>query len=213
MHNWRFDGPPVLFPREAVPGPSSPDGAAIGEQATRYFFSGDPWLYATEGDSRLHMLVQARTAGSDGSALGAIAHTSTGDLLHFEAPRLLAAPCMATRMETPQLFSKNGRWYLLASSSDALLHQRFLAARGLKSLNAAAVVFTADNAGGPYELIGEWALFPGEGCYICKVVPEADSILTIRATATQYPPRHGETGISPPIPISYPAEGGIRIMA
>jgi hypothetical protein len=295
MHRWNFVGKPSLFPGEGL---FEPLGAAGANPPGCYCF-GDPWLYALPGDSRLHILLNTRLRRGDVRTRGAIAHTSTADLASFEALRPLVAPGIAMRLETPQLFEKNGRWYLIASCGDALLDPAFIAAargRGNKAgngeaggggdkagnangngsvggdsgrsggggeagnasgnggngggsgargggngdrnsgsdkagggeagngeagngeagdssgLGAAAIVFTADSSDGPFALSGSWALFPGEGCYICKAIPEADSILTIRCTATQYPPKKGETGLSFPYAIEYPDDGGIRVI-
>ncbi|MDR1061609.1 MAG: hypothetical protein LBL83_10485, partial [Clostridiales bacterium] len=256
MHRWSFVGAPALFPGEW---PFEPLSAAL-ENPPGCFCFGDPWLYALPGDSRAHILLNARLRNGGMRTRGAVAHTATADFASFEALRPIAAPGIASRLETPQLFAKNGRWYLIASCGDALLDPAFISARGpsglaaasnpggadaarnscnparldaaysvggldaaardpsrlaiatsnssglaaayspsgldtacnscnLARLDAAAIVFTADSPDGPFELAGSWALFPGEGCYICKAVPEADSILTIRCTATQYPPK------------------------
>ena len=208
LYHWRLDGAPRTFPQRA---PFEGRGDAALRPPGCHCF-GDPFLYTLAGDDGLHMLLNARLQDGEVRTRAAVAHTRTKDLQRFSPLHPLLAPGIAMRLETPQLFEKHGRWYLLASCHDALLSPAFFQEQGIGALGAAALVFTADAPDGPFALRGDFALFCGEGCYICKAVPQADALLTIVSTATQYPPRQGETGISQPHRIAFPAEGGIRVL-
>ncbi|GHU79368.1 hypothetical protein AGMMS49992_31270 [Clostridia bacterium] len=209
MDRWTFS--PTFPALKAGGGAFEPISLAKKNPAGCFSF-GDPWLYNVPGDRRLHMLVNTRLAEGGMYSRGALAHAASADLSRWTPKDVFFAPDIAMRLETPQLFEKNGRWYLIVSCHDMLLSPAFLAQHGGAPLEAAAIVFTSPYSSGPFALVGDWALFPHCGCYICKVVPERDVIFTIRSTATQYPPRRGETGLTLPHRVSYPEDGGIRVL-
>ena len=135
----------------------------------------------------------------------------SADMVHWEMLPPLHVPGFCTRCETAQLFSRGGRWYLLASMWPKLLTAPFKAQYTDARYNAAALVWTAERFEGPYRLAGDWALFPHLGCYICKVIEapdRGDAILTIR---NKWDHGRSMAGLSPAYRVSYPAEGGVRV--
>jgi beta-fructofuranosidase len=209
MNSWSFAGPPIIYEGSGL----FEDSSAARDNLPGCHSFGDPWLFSLKGEhSVAHLLVNTRLKSGEMLSRGALAHAALQDGKVRGDLDLFFAPGISMRLETPQLFEKKGRWHLMASVSDSCFAPGFLSGKGLKRLDAAAIVFTSDSPFGPFDLKGDWALFPGTGCYICKVVPEEDVILTIRSQATQYPPAKGETGLSFPHRIAYPEAGGLRIL-
>lgn len=171
----------------------------------------DPYLVRKPGEHAVYAVVNGRVRDGDMYARGSFALARTSDMIHWEMLPPLFVPGCCTRCETAQLFTRGGRWYLLASMWPKLLTAEFKAKHPDGRYAAAALCWTAERFDGPYQLIGDWALFPARSCYICKVIEapdHGDAILTIRQGRIDDRPA---AGLSPAYRVSYPPEGGIRI--
>lgn len=171
----------------------------------------DPFLVRKPGDDAVYAVINGRVREGDMYARGSFALARTTDMLHWEMQPPLFVPGFCTRCETAQLFTRGGRWYLLASMWPKLLTTEFKAQYPDERYAAAALCWTAERFEGPYRLAGDWALFPKRSCYICKVIEapdHGDAILTIRMGRIDGKPA---AGLSPAYRVSYPPEGGIRI--
>jgi sucrose-6-phosphate hydrolase SacC (GH32 family) len=171
----------------------------------------DPYLVRRPGDEAVYAVINARVREGEMFGRGSFALARSLDLAHWTMLPPLFVPGYCTRCETPQMFTRNGRWYLLASMWPKLLTEPFKAQHPDQRYDAAALVWTAERFEGPYRLAGDWALFPHQKCYICKVIEapdRGDVITTIRMTH-----RDGKSvaGLSPAYRVSYPAEGGVRV--
>ncbi len=171
----------------------------------------DPYLVRKPGDAAVYAVINARVRAGEMYARGSFALARSEDMVRWEMAPPLFVPGFITRCETPQLLTRNGRWYAIASMWPKLMTESFKSQHPDQRYNAAALVWTADRFEGPYRLVGEWALFPRQSCYICKVVegPE-DAITTIRMSHTD---KEGKlvAGLAPVYRVSYPPEGGIRV--
>ncbi|MFA6564258.1 MAG: hypothetical protein WCV00_20315 [Verrucomicrobiia bacterium] len=171
----------------------------------------DPYLVRKPGDTAVYAVLNTRVRDGAMYGRGSFALARSSDMVRWEMLPPLFVPGFITRCETPQVFTRGGRWYALASMWPKLMTEDFKQRHADKRYNAAALVWTADKFEGPYRLAGDWALFPNARCYICKVIEApngGDAILTIRITH-----KDGKmiAGLSPAYPVSYPPEGGIRI--
>jgi hypothetical protein len=171
----------------------------------------DPYLVRKPGDAAVYAVFNTRIRSGEMLARGSFALARSSDMVHWEMLPPLFVPGFITRCETPQVFTRGGRWYALASMWPKLMMEDFKQQHPDKRYNAAALVWTAEKFEGPYRLIGDWALFPNARCYICKAIEApngGDAILTIRMT---HKDGKKSDGLSPAHPVSYPPEGGIRV--
>jgi beta-fructofuranosidase len=171
----------------------------------------DPYLVRRPDDKAVYAVINARVRAGQMYGRGSFALARSLDMTHWTMLPPLFVPGYCTRCETPQMFTRNGRWYLLASMWPKLLTEPFKRQHPDERYNAAALVWTAERFEGPYRLAGDWALFPHQRCYICKVIEapdRGDVITTIRMTH-----RDGKSvaGLSPAYRVSYPAAGGIHV--
>lgn len=171
----------------------------------------DPYLFRKPGEATVYAVFNARQKEGPMFGRAALGLARSNDLLHWELLPPLFVPGYCTRCETPQIFTRGGRWYLLASMWPKLLTEEFKQAHPEAQQAMAAMVWTAERFEGPYELKGDWRLFAGLGCYICKVIEapdRGDVILTIRM---EHHDGKLDAGLSPAYRVSYPAAGGIRV--
>lgn len=174
----------------------------------------DPYLFRKPGSDDVFLILNTRLREGDILSRGCVALFRSADMVHWKSLGPLLVPGISKRCETPQIFTKNGRWYLICSIANELLTDEFRQTNGVECINAAAFVWTADRFEGPYELRGKWKMLEDKDCYICKVIeaPEGgDVVLSINCHAVGYPPRHGETGITRPFQVTYPLSGGIGV--
>ena len=171
----------------------------------------DPYVFRKPGEKTVYAIFNARVTKGPMFGRGSIALARSEDMVHWTLVPPLYVPGYCTRCETPQIFTRNGRWYVLASMWPKLLTPQFKAKHPQAEQSAAAMVWTAPRFEGPYELAGDWALFRGLGCYICKIIEAPDNgdvVLTIRM---EHLDGKQAFGLAPAYHVTYPHEGGIRV--
>ena len=174
----------------------------------------DPYLLRKPGDEAFYMVINARVREGTMYGRGSFALARSSDMAHWEMLPPLFLPGFITRCETPQVFTRGGRWYALASMHPKLMMEDFKQQYPDKRYSAAALVWTAEKFEGPYRLIGNWALFPNAKCYICKVIEApngGDAITTIRIMHYDNKTKIMVSGLSPAYPVTFPEEGGISV--
>ncbi len=174
----------------------------------------DPYLLHKPGDEAVYAVINTRVCEGAMYGRGSFALARSSDMVHWAMLPPLFVPGFITRCETPQVFTRGGRWYALASMHPKLMMEEFKQQHPDKRYKAAALVWTAEKFEGPYQLVGNWALFPNADCYICKVIEApngGDAILTIRIMSYDDKTKMMVSGLSPAYPVTFPEEGGIRV--
>jgi beta-fructofuranosidase len=171
----------------------------------------DPYLVRKPGEDAVYAVINARVRDGEMFGRGSFALARSTDMVRWTMLPPLFVPGYCTRCETPQMFTRNGRWYLLASMWPKLLTQPFKDQHPDERYAAAALVWTAERFEGPYRLAGDWALFPHQKCYICKVIEAPDHGDVITTIRMDHRNGRSTAGLSPAYRVSYPAEGGLRV--
>lgn len=203
LFDWRKvgDGPVIDCGRTY---PSPWQGRAV-----RWRPLADPYLYPEPLEGWYVAVINAKDQDAPEDRSGCLATLRSRDLQTWEPGPVLAYPGWFDRLETPQLWTRGGRWYLaFGGANDHGIPDSYLAAvpaelreRGFR-LNA---VFTADAPNGPFEPRGKWwiDLPDGRGGYIHKVLTGPDGRDVLLTTTSQM--------LSRPYPVRYPADGSIAL--
>jgi len=170
----------------------------------------DPYVYPEPIDGWFYMVINAGVLDAPLAQRGCIATLRSRDLLTWEPSGIIAYPEWFERMETPQLWQRNGRWYLyFGGAHDSGVPEAFTAVTGVTGqVVRGDYVFTAERFEGPYLPTGKWRLevpTGGRYSYIVKVLPGPDgqdALLTAQ-----------EGKLSPPYRVTYAADGSLVIAA
>ena len=165
----------------------------------------DPYLYPEPIDGWWHLVLNAQAVGAPLEQSGCLATMRSRDLLTWEPGPVLLYPEWYERLETPQLWTRDGRWYLyFGGAHDHEIPAKYRAevpeeVQGLgRRVNC---VFISEAFEGPYRPVGQWwiKLPDGRGGYIHKVFPGPDgSDVLITTTGTQ---------LSRPYSVTYGSDG------
>lgn len=72
----------------------------------------DPFIYPEPIDGWFYLVLCSRVLGVPIEESGCLTLLRSRDLRHWEQPQIIAWPHCVERMETPQLWQHEGRWYL-----------------------------------------------------------------------------------------------------
>lgn len=195
------DGPVVPFDRQF-------DGTWKGEPV-KWHAIADPYLYESPVDGWYYMILNSGIVGADIRVRGCLTSMRSRDLKTWEPHAVLSWPQWWERMETPQLWQREGRWYLyFGGAHDHGLPEKFLTetpAIAREHETRGNFVFTAGDMDGPFEPAGDWCLrVPGDRFgYIAKVIPGFDGGDVLFLSIGKK--------LSRPYPLSYAADGSLRV--
>ena len=196
-------------------GPVAPLGEhfdAVWEgKPLKWFGIADPYIYPEPVDSWFYMIINAGVVDAPIGLRGCIASMRSRDLKTWEPVGILSWPQWFERMETPQLWQRDGRWYLyFGGAHDAgLPPEKFVKeAEALTSRKVPArqpfrgnYVFMSDRFEGPYVPSSKcWLDMRG---YIIKVIPGPDGKDVLIITQ--------DRKISRPYPVTYAPGGSLVI--
>lgn len=194
------DGPVVPF------GPRL-DGEWQGK-GVKWYAIADPYILPEPIDGWYYAILNAGIDGQPGNARGCIAAMRSKDIEHWEPWRVLSWPGWFDRMETPQIWERNGHWYLyFGAAHDSGTNETFVEQSGLPKERALRkrdnFVFTADTFAGPYNPQGTWWMdLPDKRHgYIMKVIRDPNGS-DVMITTTQ-------GCISDPYPVTYTEDGSL----
>lgn len=185
----------------------------MGEKR-RWVGISDPYLVPEAGAEGWFTLVLcARVLDVPLARSGCLAVLKSRDLRRWENPSILAWPGCFERMETPQLWQRNGRWHLSfggvldkawAEANPALLPE---AARNRPSHQNYAYALPDPKGPAGEATLRHIAVPPGH--YIMKVlnVTETEDVAIFTRTVGNH------SGISRPYPVTYDSDHAIRIGA
>jgi len=170
----------------------------------------DPYLYPEVIDGWVYMVLNAQVDGVDISECGCLAMMRSKDMLTWEPAGILTWPRWWERLETPQLWQHDGRWYLyFGGAHDHGVPETYRTQAGeavQKYTSRGNFVFRADALLGPYEPVGTWWLDVPGGVwgYIMKFMPGpgGGEVMTITL---------GDRSLSKPYRVSYEADGSVTI--
>lgn len=201
---WRLvgDGPVVL---------SQEFEAAWQGTALRWRPLADPYLYPEPVDGWFYMIINAQVLGVPTSASGCLATVRSRDLLAWEPGPVLAYPQSIERLETPQLWTRNGHWYLYFGAAhdqpEIAATWRAEVPAEIKDRRRVNCLYTAATFAGPYAPApGTWwldRLPDGRGGYIHKVLPGSDGTDVLITTT--------DARLSHPYPVSYGPDGALSL--
>jgi len=180
----------------------------------RLAWSGDPYLFRVPDEPDfLYAIVNARVSAGPLDQRGAVAPVRSRNMVDWEILPPLCHPGLFTKMETAQIWQRDGRWYIMSHSGPTHQSAAFVARYPAEIRTyGAAFVFTAEAFRGPYRLAGHWWVWPPPQphCYVGKVLEgpdRKDVVITFCFGGT----KAGQiTGLSEAIPVTYPVEGGVR---
>ncbi len=180
-------------------------------QSRRWIGISDPYILPEPQDGWFYLVLCARVLEVPLAQSGCLALVRSRDLRHWEEAGILSWPQCFERMETPQLWRHDGRWYL---SFGGVLDKAWVekntaslpaSVRGRPSHENYCCTLTALNAA-----VRDADLYHVEiprGNYIMKVLPDADgqevALFTSKAGT--------DSGISPPYPVSYDAMHRLQV--
>ena len=167
----------------------------------RWIGLADPYVYPEPVDGVYWMALNARVEGAEQGVSGCIALMRSENGLDWEPAGIAAWPRWFERMETPQIWHRDGRWYLLFGSHGGLQSDAFRAVAPEPATRCGNFVFQADRIEGPYRPLGQWwmSLPDGRPAYIYKIVTAPDGSDVLLTAAEQklslhYPVSYGEDG-------------------
>jgi beta-fructofuranosidase len=180
--------------------------APWGEGTLTVRLLADPYVYPEAADGWYIAVVNAQEEGGDEGRRGCLVAMRSRDLLAWEPWRVLAYPRWFERMETPQLFHREGGWYLYFGAHGDLQSEAMRAEAPAEAVECANFVFRADSIEGPFEPRGKWWLALPEGgwFYIAKVLRAPDGSDALLATLDQR--------LSPPYAVRYAADGSLTLL-
>jgi len=175
----------------------------------RWIGLADPYVYPEPIDGWFYMVINSKVVGDPENTSGCLTTMRSRDMLEWEPHAVIAYPGLFDRLETPQLWSHRGRWYLyFGGAQDHGLPADFKA-RVPKQVQGFTrrgnFVFVSDRFAGPFEPKGRWwlSLPDGKGGYIAKVLPGPDGRDVLLITQG--------LKLSRPYPVTYEAEGSIAL--
>ncbi len=189
-------------------GPVVPFGAQFkGEWEGReltWFPLADPYVYPEPFDGWFYAVINARVVGEPIETSGCLAAMRSRDFSSWEPAGIWAFPKWFERMETPQVWTRDGKWYLYFGAHGGLQHDALREGAPEAYHKAGNFVFMADRMEGPYEPVGQWWLnLPdGRSGYIYKVVegPAGDVLLTSI-----------DCKLSSPYRVTYAGDGSMKL--
>jgi beta-fructofuranosidase len=176
----------------------------------------DPYVFFHEKHKCFYMLGTLAMSGEPQETAGCVLLAKSVNLFDWEVLPPLVYPKIGPRLEVPQAWKHNGKWYLIFCTHPCIQAEEF--SRFVDPLNqSASFVMMADDFLGPYELKGRWWILPGTGCYTCRVltdtkgIPCFDGTHAIMTWQADYEDDKGcvRAGATRPWQISYPELGGI----
>lgn len=212
LTTWKTE-PQPLFPLAdtfAKSGQAPFESTWEGQQR-RWIGISDPYVCPEPRDGWFYLVLCARVLDVPLEESGCLAVVRSRDLRHWEASGILAWPRCFERMETPQLWSHDGRWYL---SFGGVLdmpwmekHQANLppTVRGKRSHQNYCYALAGFDMPAHAEDLHHVAV-PG-GNYIMKVLPSpgGDDVAFFTATDAR------GTCLSPPSRVRYLADGSLQL--
>lgn len=141
----------------------------------------DPYIYPEAVDGWYYVVMNVRVENVLVSQSGAIAMLRSQDLINWQDPQMLTWTEWFERAETPQIWQRNGKWYLYFGGVNyvdstppqpkQVVERRFAAGDTAYKTNC---VFISDRLIGPFEPVGNYCItFPDHrNGYICKVVED-----------------------------------------
>ncbi len=197
LDHWRKvgDGPVLPFGERYE---TTWEGEQVSWQALA-----DPYVHPEPIDGWFMMVINSQVDGAPEGRRGCLAALRSRDLQTWEPVGILAWPKWFERMETPQFWQHDGRWYLYFGAHGGL-HSYALRAAVPDATRAGNYVLQSAALMGPYEPRGTWWLnLPdGKPGYIYKTVPEADGRVLLTTI---------DCSMSPPYPITYSDDGSLII--
>jgi sucrose-6-phosphate hydrolase SacC (GH32 family) len=127
LEHWRWKGR-ALFPSEL--------SAVWKGEKLAFRLLADPYVYPEKNDGWWYAAINSQIVGVPKETSGAQVLMRSRDLLHWETHNVICYPRRFERIETSQMWTKNGRWYL-----------HFGGAGG----PGGSHVYVADRFDGPYE--------------------------------------------------------------
>lgn len=172
----------------------------------------DPYLYPEPIDGWMVMVLNAGVIGAPTESAGCLPTLRSQDMLHWEPGPMLDYPQWVERPETPQLWERNGRWYLYygAAHDQPQIAQRWLreVPAEIRERRRVNCLMVADRFEGPYRPApGTWwldALPDGRGGYIHKVLPGPGGSDVLVTTTGQ--------GLSVPYRVQYGEDGSLTLL-
>lgn len=175
----------------------------------------DPFIYPEPIDGWFYMVLNAQVQGVPEGESGCLTMMRSRDLKQWEAHSILSWPHCFTRMETPQLWTRGGRWYLYTGGVNVgdfpARHRELFSDQVRKdspfwgNQYVCNFYMTSDRFDGPFadDTIQAFGLPDGQFGYIAKVMPDGEGqdvmLITIGATLSQ------------PYPVAYDEEGKLII--
>jgi beta-fructofuranosidase len=193
------DGPVVSF--------AQPFDATWEGQPVQWKGCADPYLYPEPIDGWWIIVLNSQIVGAPLNTSGCLTTLRSRDLLTWEPDRVLAYPQWFERLETPQLWQRNGRWYAyFGGAHDHEIPEAWQAVApqpGLQEARRVNCVLIGDAFEGPYRPVGNWcpALPDGKWGYIHKVLPGPDGRDVLLSSV--------DLGISRPYPVTYAEDGSL----
>lgn len=213
LMTWRLVGDrPVVLSQEFE--------GAWGEGVLRWRPLADPYLYPEPIEGWFYLVINAQAVGVPVNEAGCLATLRSRDLLAWEAGPVLAYPRSIERLETPQLWTRGGRWYLYFGAAhdqpEMAAAWRTGVPAEIRDRRRVNCLYTARSFAGPYAPApGTWWLdrFPdGRGGYIHKVLrgPDGQDVMITTTDAKlshPYPVVYGDDGsvsLGMPVPAASP---------
>jgi len=195
-------------------GPVIPNGVYEGTwqgRPLKWRPCADPYLYPEPIDGQMVIVINAKAEGAPAATSGCLGTWRSHDLKTWEPGPVLLYPEMIDRLETPQLWTHGGRWYLYfgAAHDQAEIAPKWQAdvPAEIRTHRRVNCLYMADRWDGEYRPIpGQWWLdrLPnGQGSYIHKVLAGPDGRDVLITTSNMK--------VSPPFEVVYGEDGGITL--
>ena len=181
-------------------------------ETVRWKALADPYIYPEPINGWFYMVINAQVQGVPAAESGCLPMLRSKDLKTWEEYSMLAWPRCFDRLETPQLWTRQGRWYLYAGGVNvgefSPRHQDLFSDQVRTdsplwgNQHVHNFYFTADRFDGPFvdESIRAFGLPDGNSGYIAKVIPDAKGndvmLVTIGGTLSRpYPVTYDKKGV------------------
>ncbi len=193
-------------------GPVAPLGqrlpATWAGKAVEWVGLADPYVLPEPVDGWWQMVINSQIVGEPISTAGCLTTMRSRDLRHWEPGVVLTWPRFGERLETPQVWSRNGRWYCyygVAHDHGVPPEWIAISPEPEKKYTRINCVVVADRFEGPYRAGQDWVmrLPDGRGGYIHKVLagPDGQDVLLTSM----------DWAISRAYPVTYAADGAVII--
>lgn len=168
----------------------------------------DPYVYPDAVDGWYYMVANAAVVNS-GENCGAILMLRSQDLLNWEGYKIVTFPESFARMETPQIWTENGNWYLyfggvkLRKNVDSIDSTKQFLNGSTEVISN--YIYMSDSISGVYEE-KDWSnltLPDSKPFYICKILKDPQNRDVLLTTFW------GVWKLSQPYEISYNSDGSI----